>query len=410
MQVCTIGLAILLAGQLGDGSGTRYPSVVPPTQPGNESTTVTQTPAGQPPQVEQPASTPAGNPLRSQSQPATPPVNSTPPRNTAPPARTSTPPASTTPANRLTKIEKPAKLLENLVKPKSDRALRGTPLTLADAVASSRSRQQQSQRVAMYWDLSHRVADYYLTVREELDLQAQRSGLLQPGQAWTSAQQAAAARKNIALNSVRAAQLRLQKALGRPTDASLPLPTDLPHCGTYKTKYEKIFQGRTSREAEQLAQLLPLRHQALRHQAAHMAEALQWYNRVNQQRSAQSDATLLLKAYEQLAMHRRAFVAAAYTYNDDIARYTDLAVPQDVGSIRLVSMLIKSDSLAGGNWQSGGIQRASAEESAGQSNVADRYPRTFAEGGRNETRRVPAKDADDEQSILVDPKSEDEAE
>lgn len=404
--ICLVG--IVFTAQVAGTAGDRYAQSVLP--PGSESPAAASTPfadAPSEPTTQQPFAPSADNPLRVSPSPPNQPASSPPFATTNPPAstsRASTPRASAAPATnaspaRLTKVQKPADLLKNLLTPAEQQKLQGTPFSLADAVQGTQSRLQQSQRVALYWDLSKAVSDYYLTVREELDLQSQRNGLLQADREWDDAQSGAKARRNTALSAVKVAQLRLQKACGRAGGAALPVPSDLPHCGAYQSKYDKIFQGRTSREAEQLSNLLPLRHRQLTQLSAETTDALNWHSRVSQQRAAQDGATLLLKAYEQLALQRRAFVSAAYQYNAEIARYTELAVPQDVAPVRLVAMLIQTDA----KWQEGAIRRASAVESGGSGSYP---PRTFGGDGRSQRLRVPTGDATDERSILVQPGSD----
>lgn len=409
MHACLITLGIILTSQVADPTG-RYGLATPPASSESAAAQAATYPSSQQTPADTSTVASGENPLRPSLPASTQPTGASQPATssqlgTASQPPTTRPPASSAPTGRLTKVVKPIDLLKNLVKPSVQQPLAGEPLSLAEAVNGSRSREVQTRRVRLYWDLSRLVSDYRLAVREEAELTSQHNGLSQPEAHWTTAISAANARRQVALNAARAAQLQLQRELGRSVDAPLPLPSDLPHCGAYETKYQQIFQGRTSREAQQLADLLPLRHQQLSQRAADTTAAMQWYKLVSQQRGAQSDTRLLLKAYEQLALQRQMFITSAYDYNENIARYTALAVPQQVGTVRLVSMLIQSPNTPNTNWQPGAIQRASAEESGGKSAVAGRYqPRTFAEGnGRSETRRIGTDGQPDEHSIVVDP-------
>ena len=402
MQTCIVVLGILLAGQLNDSSGTRYPGEISPPlndQQNDQQTWADQQPAISLPTMGQPA---MGQPVEKN------PLRSAAPAATLPAPPLSRPPQQQAPQAGLTKVTQAGELLRSLAKTVGREKLSGTPLLLAEAIQNARSRAEQTRRVNLYWELSRAVTDYHLASLEELELQSLRSGLTQAGQAWSAAQQAAATRKQIARSTAQVAQLRLSKALGAANKSHLPLPTDLPHCGAYETKYEKIFQGRTSREAQQLGELLSLRHDQLDLFAMNAAAAREWLLLVRQQLSPQDDNTQLLKAYEQLALHRQAFVASAYQYNANIARYTELAVPQKVGNVRLVAMLIQSKGNAVGNQQHGAVRQATAEEAMpqnhGSPNNTHRYkPKTFAEPDRNETRRVPSGKAKGQQSILVMP-------
>ncbi len=402
MQTCILTLGILLAGQISDSSGTRY-SVLPPAAPANGATVETaQSLPAQPPIVQPPAG----------QQPWSDRTPMTPPPATQPPARRVAPAG-------LTKVIKPADLLQSLAKPVGSEKLVGVPLSLGEAVQKARSRTEQTRRVTLYWELSQAIVEFHLASREELELKSLSSGLGQKNQSWGSALQAATARQQVARSAVEVAQHCLHKELGlqqgsqqdrgRTSSDLLPLPSDLPHCGAYETKYEQIFQGRTSREAEQLSKLLPLRHKDLSQRALESTTARERLISLRGQLNPQGDSTQLLKSYEQLALQRQAFVATAFQYNANIARYTELAVPQEIGTVRLVSMLIQSGGKSGDDWQPGAIRRAAAEERVPQQNNAGHYqPRTYGNPGRSETRRVPTGEAKGEHSILVQPQRSDQ--
>ena len=113
----------------------------------------------------------------------------------------------------------------------------------------------------------------------------------------------------------------------------------MPHCGDYHTRYDQIFAGRSSAEAQQLAALLPLRYSELKDACAAVTRAEEWLN-TTASRDA-SDGVETVRALELLALRRRAFVQIARDYNRRIARYTELSTPGQVGSERLIGMLIK---------------------------------------------------------------------
>jgi len=402
MQTCLLLLGIVLTGQINDSGGPRYSSV-PAGRPLGGSDAAATPPATGQLSRQYPQQPPQQLPLGSE------PLNFKPLRPAAPPA--STPPEAGT--ARLAKVVAPVELLRALSKPAGAEKLAGTQLSLAETVQSAGTRHEQTRRVKLYWELSQSVAEFRLVALEAVQLKSIYDGLgfAQRNPTWQQAQQTIAARSKAARSAVRVAQLRLQKELERTSDGNLPLPSDLPHCGAYQTRFEEIFQGRTSGEAQQLSQLLPLRHQELQQRALSTVAALESYSSVSQQRSPQSDGTELLKAYENLALQRCAFVATAYQYNANIVRYTALAVPQKVGAVRLVAMLIpseaksSSDRQLGGNWQRGAIQRATAEQALPESGAQSSGQRTFVEEGRSRALRVPAEVHGEERSILVAPRT-----
>jgi len=393
MQTCVYILGILLAGQLSDSSGKRYAPVTPPVinnpvADNNAGPLSDVLPIERQPWADQFSE---GRPEAAQ-PPAARPL----PRSN--PLRAAAPAAEVAPRRSLVKN---TQLFRSLAKPVGGDKLSGTALSLAEAVENTHSRSEQTERVKTYWELSQAVTEFYLASVEAIELQSLRNNISQPSVAWQQAQQAVGDRKQVAREAVEVAQLRLQAELGRRGEARLPLPSDLPHCGDYETRYGQIFPGRGSSAAKQLSELLPLRHQELSQQARDTMKAHDLLTLVDQQRSPQSDGTQLLNIYQQLVLQRRVFVTTAYQYNSHIADYTQLAVPQDVGTVRLVSMLIQSEgNLAGGR---SSIRRTSVEEPISQNGVSRGRSRTFAEDGWNETRRVPTDGGNGERSIMVPP-------
>ena len=161
----------------------------------------------------------------------------------------------------------------------------------------------------------------------------------------------------------------------------LPLPSDLPHCGDYQTRYEKNFADRPLAEAEQLNGLLPLLYEDLLKQAAALTADLEWLHNVDQQRNPQSDGTVLLKSYELVNLRRQMFIKAVLQYNMSIGRYAELASPGEVGPDRLVAMLISRPRVEARIDPE--ITRTSAEEPVETQSNSDGPVKTFAEESRS---------------------------
>ncbi len=101
-------------------------------------------------------------------------------RATSPPPGYGSLPASnstTAPAAPATTASgpKPSALMRAMLTPPSGARLPGQPLTLTDVVAGGQTRSEQALRVEAYWDLCSSVADYYLGVREQQELQRLRT-------------------------------------------------------------------------------------------------------------------------------------------------------------------------------------------------------------------------------------------
>jgi len=263
---------------------------------------------------------------------------------------------------------KPAAMMREMLTPPRDSRLSGQSVPLVEVVSGVTSRVEQSQRVEAYWDLCSSVADYYLGLREQEELRRLQS--MAGGTAWQQAEAELSMRMDTSLRAARASQLRLAGWLGRGT-GNLPLPADSPHCGSYHSRYQEIFAGRPSPEAEVLAELLPLRYAELKDATAAVTRAEEWLNTVARNQAAEGTGTL--RALEFVALRRRAFVQIARDYNRRIARYTELASPGEIGAERLIGMLIKTENASTAT-------RPATPSATGRqsSNAAEMPPRTFA--------------------------------
>jgi hypothetical protein len=217
--------------------------------------------------------------------------------------------------------------------------LRGEPVRLIDVISTGAGRNEQTQRVEAYWDLCSSVADYYLSVREQEELQSLNSSPLGQSAALQEVGKELVVRSATSFRAARATQYRLAAFIGRGPN-NLPLPTDLPHCGSYTSKYSQIFAGRSSVEAQDLSELLSMRYAELNDAAVCIARDKEWFNDINA-RNQNTDAAGTLQALKLLALDRRAFVQIAKDYNRRIARYTELASPGPISPERLTGMLIK---------------------------------------------------------------------
>jgi hypothetical protein len=178
-------------------------------------------------------------------------------------------------------------------------------------------------------------------LREQEELRRLGQLVTRPGGAtWQEAEKELGVRIGTSQRAARASQFRLASLIGRGPN-NLPLPADMPHCGSYTTRYDQIFAGRASPEAQELAALLPVRHAELKDAALAVTRAEEWLDGVAAARSDNSDGTGSLRALELLALRRRAFVQIARDYNRRIARYAELATPGTLSAERLTGMLIK---------------------------------------------------------------------
>jgi hypothetical protein len=237
---------------------------------------------------------------------------------------------------------KSAVMMQAMLMPPRDSQLHGESVRLVEVVSSGRTRNEQTQRIEAYWDLCSSVADYYLSLREQEELRGLTSGAAQQSAALQEFDKELAARSDTALRAARASQFRLAGFIGHSPN-NPPLPADMPHCGTYTSRYEQVFAGRSSPEAQVLAQLLPMRYAELDDAAIGVTRDEEWLKGVIAH-NENSDAAGNLRALELLALKRRAFVQIARDYNRRIARYSELATPGQISPERLTGMLIKRPS------------------------------------------------------------------
>ena len=285
----------------------------------------------------------------------------------------SPPPVSSPPPANAASVVKSSALMRTMLTPPAASRLSGERVTLAEVVAGATSRAEQSQRVDAYWDLCSSVADYYLGLAEQHELQRLRSTVPRIGPTWGQAEKELAIRIGTSERAARASQQRVASfgsSLG-----GLPLPGDMPHCGSYHSHYGQIFAGRPSREAQELSALLPLRYAELKDAAMAVARAEEWLNTIASMRSENSDGTGTLRALELWALRRRAFVQIARDYNGRIARYAELATPGQVPAERLIGMLILRED------RSTATRPSSPTSSNRQSSRGERsVPKTFSGG------------------------------
>jgi hypothetical protein len=233
---------------------------------------------------------------------------------------------------------KPSSIMKQMLSAPAASQLTGTPVRLVDVVAGARSRQEQAQRIEAYWDLCSSVADYYLGVLEQAEMQTLRAKVPQAGPAMQQAEAKFAGRLQTSKQAAIASQRRLASMMG--SVVNLPLPADLPHCGSYQSRYAEIFGTRPSLEAKELAELLPLRYAELKDYAAAVVQTRAALDAVA---ARDSDGAATIRALELLALQRRAFVQLARDYNRRIARYAELSTPGEIGADRLIGLLIKRD-------------------------------------------------------------------
>jgi hypothetical protein len=292
--------------------------------------------------------------------------------------------------------------------------LAGVTVSLSESIRGSSQRQEQSRIARAYWDLSSAVAQYYLALREDSEIRGLARRYSELDNNWQLALADRQARLTATRSAAESAQYQLHRLLGNMATGSLPIPSDLPHAGRYETRYDEIFSGRPDRVALQLHELLPVTYSRLRAQASGVASANQELQALSQRGISSEFAAQQLASYELLALRRREFLSTLRDYNLQIADYIEVAAPGEVGSQRLVAMLIGSSGGRATRWERPGqVQTASNESEIptvasariAPSSDADAAPRTYGSGAQSRSVRRPILSGwrNREHSILVRP-------
>ena len=246
------------------------------------------------------------------------------------------------------KLRPPELIAEALENPKEG-ALNGSPLTLAQAIARTNDRQQQLLIAQAYWRLATAQAEYHWMIAQRDALRAHtQTHTNTPG--TLSARAAARADMRDAQLQVEQAQQDLVQLLGVADTKSLPLASDRPHVGEYRTYYETIFKDRAPPARIRLIhRTLPVRRKAIDAHAEAILAALDAVAGAGEEfHSSGQGLTTLLESLALLKQERRAFIETVRTYNLDIAEYAINVAPANVQGQNLVSMLIRTSPPARG--------------------------------------------------------------
>ncbi len=223
--------------------------------------------------------------------------------------------------------------------------VRGRPLTLLDALASTPDRQRQLEAVHAYWRLVAALAEYRISFDEKEILHRVESKPADAALARTAKASSVAALRAAEL-ALLAAQYDLAEAGALAANTPLPLPADAPHVGPYRTWFDELFATRTAPGRTRLIhRILPIRQQTIEAQAASVQAAVDAMQAtLEAYQAGEADWPAWQSAVRQWGRQRRLLVHAACDYNHDIADYAFAVAGPQVSTQTLVNMLIKSTS------------------------------------------------------------------
>ncbi|MBN1909529.1 MAG: hypothetical protein JW818_07320, partial [Pirellulales bacterium] len=221
--------------------------------------------------------------------------------------------------------------------------LPGEPLRLSHVLTVNPNRGEQVKVVQAYWTLSEAVAALN-RCREraaQLALLTVRAG---DESALLRAREAAAAAREEALVAVTTAQHAFAEQAGLSVLGPLPLPTDVPHAGPYRTRFEEMFAGRPIPSRSRLiATILPIRFRAIEHRARSVEAAQKAVTAASQRYAAgEVDLDKVLSAMERSDEAQQVLIQAVCQYNREIVDYVALAVDRPLEPETLVSLLIQT--------------------------------------------------------------------
>ena len=242
---------------------------------------------------------------------------------------------------------RPVDLLKQASAAPATGALTGQAVTLLEALSSRRGgdRQGQIEITHAYWKLSVATAAFHFSLDEKNRLNAIIASVKVGDEALLQSAQASAEARSLEHKAIALlAQHDLSALMFRLLENDLPLASDLPHVGSYSTRFDELFAQRPpSVPAYAIDQTLPLVRKAIGLRTVAVTAAVKavdesWTGYENNVVALDT----LLSRLAQLSLQRRAFLTNIRSYNDDIADYALPLPPLGTSSRDLVAMLIRT--------------------------------------------------------------------
>jgi hypothetical protein len=240
-------------------------------------------------------------------------------------------------------------LLQQAVDLSSESAIQGQPIALIQVLTSFRDPMgRQQDLIKKYWELSIRTAEY----RFSLDHSERLSRLPRPDDDSQRAELLAVqdrARAELREAEVRAitAQYAFAELSRNPLVERLPVAADVPFVGQYRTNFESLFANRMAPpRLRQINRTLPLRLAIVNARASAVGSTTRLADRRTERYAAgEIGVTTVIRALNELAAQRSAFLVAVRDYNNEIAEYALQVAGANVSPDLLVTMLIETPRL-----------------------------------------------------------------
>lgn len=217
----------------------------------------------------------------------------------------------------------------------------GRPLTLLEAIGGSTGRERQLEIIHAYWRLAAAVGEYRLRFDA-----AQRCRRLEPR---TDEVAALRAERFEAAETLRNAELEAQRAQRTLAElvrwspgASLPLPSDLPHAGPYRTNFDEVYaMQNVPAQARLIHRTLPLRRKGIEDRAAAVQAAGDALDAAADAcRDGSGSLPAVASCLARMVEQRAALVGDVCQYNHEIADFAFSVAAAHATPRALAAMLI----------------------------------------------------------------------
>lgn len=227
--------------------------------------------------------------------------------------------------------------------------IEGKGRTLIETLAPQGDRRRQFDAVVAYWRLAADTAEYHFDWQQTQFLEhVQKTMSGRGGDATTAAE--VGSRLATSQARLRESELRLYDAqyeLAQRAGADVavrPLTVDLPHTGSYKTQFERLFGGGVpAGRIVLLNRTLPMRQQIVNVRADSVWAAQNGYEQTFAAfQQSRLPAEEVLAALDDFRRRRSEFITAVRRYNEEIAEYAFASAPATISTATLVGMLLKN--------------------------------------------------------------------
>jgi hypothetical protein len=294
----------------------------------------------------------SGNPPANTVAPISTPVPSSGSGNAtnSPPRSSATTTAAPTPPPAVPDSARAAELVREAISLPKSTTVEGKERSLYETLAPLSDRRRQLDAVSAYWRLAADTAEYHFDWQQTQFLEHLQKAMNGRGNDATTAAEvgsrlaASQARQRESELRLYDAQFELAQRSWQADGGARPLTVDLPHTGSYKTKFDSLFGGGIpSGRLVLLNRTLPMRQEIVNARAESVWAAQSGYEQTfSAFQQGRLPAEEVLAALDDFRRRRSEFLTAVRKYNDEIAEYAFMSAPEGISTAALVGMLLKN--------------------------------------------------------------------